>query len=60
MGISETGECLSDPKTRAIDQITVKDVEAANRAFAEMMGTSVVYRKQFLKKYGKEANYNAE
>lgn len=60
MGITETGECLSDPKTRAIDQITVKDVEAANRAFAEMMGTSVVYRKQFLKKYGKEANYNAE
>lgn len=60
MGISETGECLSDPKTRAIDQITVKDIEAANRAFAEMMGTNVVYRKQFLKKYGKEANYNAE
>lgn len=60
MGIPETEECLADPKTRTIDQITVKDVAAANKAFSEMMGTSVVFRKQFLKTYGKEANYNAE
>lgn len=60
MGVPETEECLANPKTRTIDQITVKDVEKANKAFAEMMGTSVVYRKQFLKTYGKEANYNAE
>lgn len=60
MGVSETEECLANPQTRTIDQITVKDVEKANKAFSEMMGTSVIYRKQFLKTYGKEANYNAE
>lgn len=60
MGVEETEECLTDPDRRVIDKITVRDVEAANKAFMQMMGASADYRKQFLKAYGKEAMYNAE
>lgn len=60
MGIEETEECLTDPDRRVIDKITVRDAEAANKAFIQMMGASADYRKQFLKAYGKEAMYNAE
>lgn len=60
MGVEETEECLTDPDRRVIDKITVRDVEAANKAFIQMMGASADYRKQFLKAYGKEAMYNAE
>ena len=60
MGVEETEECLTNMEKRVIDQITVKDEKAANEAFVRMMGSSAVYRKQFLKEYGKEAMYNAE
>lgn len=60
MGVEETEECLTDPNRRVIDKITVRDAEAANKAFIQMMGASADYRKQFLKAYGKEAMYNAE
>ena len=60
MGIEETEECLTDPDRRVIDKITVRDAEAANKAFIQMMGASADYRKQFLQAYGKEAMYNAE
>lgn len=60
MGIEETEECLTDPDRRVIDKITVRDADAANKAFIQMMGASADYRKQFLKAYGKEAMYNAE
>ena len=60
MGVEETEECLTDPDRRVIDKITVRDAEAANKAFIQMMGASADYRKQFLKAYGKEAMYNAE
>lgn len=60
MGVEETEECLTDPDRRVIDKITVRDVEAADKAFIQMMGASADYRKQFLKAYGKEAMYNAE
>lgn len=60
MGVEETEECLTDQDRRVIDKITVRDVEAANKAFVQMMGASADYRKQFLKAYGKEAMYNAE
>lgn len=60
MGVEETEECLTDPDRRVIDKITVRDAEAASKAFIQMMGASADYRKQFLKAYGKEAMYNAE
>ena len=60
MGVEETEECLTDPDRRVIDKITVRDAEAANKAFIQMMGANADYRKQFLKAYGKEAMYNAE
>lgn len=60
MGVEETEECLTDPDRRVIDKITVRDAEAADKAFTQMMGASADYRKQFLKAYGKEAMYNAE
>lgn len=60
MGIEETEECLTDPNKRVIDKITIQDIGATEKVFSEMMGSSAVYRKQFLKTYGKEAIYNAE
>lgn len=60
MSVEETEECLTNVETRVIDKIIVVDKIAAGKAFMEMMGTSVVFRKQFLKTYGKEAMYNAE
>ena len=60
MGIEETEECLTNVDKRVIDQITVKDEKAANDIFMQMMGSSVTFRKQFLKQYGKETMYNAE
>lgn len=60
MGLEETEECLTNTEKRVIDQITVADIEAANQAFTQMMGSSATFRKQFLKEYGKEAMYNAE
>lgn len=60
MSVEETEECLTDTQKRVIDKIGVQDIAKANKVFTEMMGSSAIYRKQFLKTYGKEAMYNAE
>jgi len=56
----ETEETLVDPNNRIIRQVTVADVEAANRLFDDLMGTAVVPRKLYIKEHSKEATYNAE
>ena len=60
MNVEETEECLTNPENRIIDQITVNSIEETNKVFLHIMGTNAIFRKQFLKEYGKEAMYNAE
>ena len=56
----ETEETLIDPDNRIIRQVTVEDVNAANKLFDDLMGTAVVPRKVYIKEHSKEASYNAE
>ena len=60
MSVEETEETLTDPNNRIIKQITVSDVKATDIAFEQLMGQSVVARKQFIKEHSAEATYNAE
>ena len=61
MDVEETESTLTDPKNRIIKQITVGDVKSANKLFSDLMGTAVIPRKEFIKKYSKEGGtYNAE
>lgn len=50
-------EVLVDPNLRIIKQVTVKDVEEADKLFDDLMGMSVGPRKEFIKKHSKEATY---
>ena len=61
MSVDETEETLTDPNNRIIKQITVKDVDAANKLFNDLMGNGIIARKQFIKEHSKEGGlYNAE
>ena len=60
MSVDETEETLTDPNNRIIKQITVKDAEAADLLFNDLMGTAITKRKTFIKEHSKEATYNAE
>ena len=52
----ELSECLLDPNTRNIAQITVEDITKANRLFETFMGISVPPRREYILKYSEEAN----
>lgn len=54
---AEETEILVDPNQRIIHQVTVADVEAADRLFDDLMGDSVVPRKMFIKQHSAEATY---
>ena len=56
----ETEETLIDPDNRIIRQVTVEDINAANKLFDDLMGTAVTPRKVYIKEHSKEATYNAE
>ena len=56
----ETEETLIDPDNRIIRQVTVEDVNAANKLFDDLMGTAVTPRKLYIKQHSQEATYNAE
>ena len=60
MSVDETEETLTDPDNRIIKQITVEDAAAADKLFEDLMGTTIVARKDFIKEHSKEATYNAE
>ena len=60
MSVDETEETLTDPDNRIIKQITVEDAAAADKLFNDLMGTTIVARKDFIKEHSKEATYNAE
>ena len=51
----ELGECLLDPATRNVNQITVEDADAADKLFEIFMGTSVPPRRQYILQFSEEA-----
>lgn len=55
MSVEETEETLTDPENRVIHQVTVEDVKKVDRLFEDLMGQAIVPRKEFIKKYSKEA-----
>ena len=61
-GLGELSEeetsILVDPEERIIRQITVDDVQAAEKLFDDLMGTAVIPRKKFIQEHSKEAKYN--
>ena len=57
MGVEETEETLTDPDTRLIRKVTVADIPAANQLFEDLMGTTIVKRKEFIRLHSKEASY---
>lgn len=60
MSEDEVAETLMDPAKRIIRQITIGDAVIADEMFEQMMGDSVQPRKDFLRMYSEEANYNGE
>lgn len=58
MSDEETEETLTNPEQRIIKQITVEDIEMANKLFDNLMGDAVIPRKVYIKAHSKEATYN--
>jgi DNA gyrase subunit B len=52
----ELEQCLLNPETRNIAQITVDDVNKTNQLFEIFMGKSVPPRREYILKYSEEAN----
>ena len=52
----ELGECLLDPLTRNIEQITVDNSKEAENLLEILMGTSVPPRREYILKHSEEAN----
>lgn len=60
MSVDETEETLTDPDNRILKQITVEDAAAADKMFNDLMGTTIIARKDFIKAHSEEVTYNAE
>lgn len=58
MDVDETEETLINPERRIIKQVTVADIELANKLFDDLMGTSVANRKAYVLEHAKEAQYD--
>ena len=58
MSDEETEETLTNPDQRIIKQITVEDINKANKLFNDLMGDAVVPRKAYIKEHSKEATYD--
>ena len=54
-GADELEYCLLDPKTRNVQQLEVEDAEKTDKLLEILMGTSVPPRREYLLKYGEEA-----
>ena len=52
----ELGECLLEPATRNVQQITVKDAIETEKLFEVFMGPSTQPRKEYILKYSEEVN----
>jgi DNA gyrase subunit B len=55
MDVEETEETLTDPEQRIIKQITVEDINAADKLFENLMGQAITPRKAYIKEHSKEA-----
>ncbi|HEC30741.1 MAG TPA: DNA topoisomerase IV subunit B, partial [Candidatus Yonathbacteria bacterium] len=55
MNPEELWETTMNPETRLLKQVTIEDVEQANRTFDILMGTDVPSRKSFIQSHAKEA-----
>ena len=55
---AEETTILVDPKERILNQITVEDVNAAEKLFDDLMGGAVAPRKKFIQEHSKEATYS--
>lgn len=53
---SELGDCLLDPQTRNVNQITVNDIEKTEKLFEIFMGTSVPPRREYILQFSEEAS----
>lgn len=58
MSVDETEETLTSPEGRIIKQITVEDIQAADKLFEDLMGNAVGPRKEYIKQHSKEATCN--
>lgn len=56
MDPDELAQCLLDPETRYVEQITVADVKQADTLLEILMGTSVPPRKEYILQHSEEAN----
>lgn len=54
---AEETEILVDPDKRIIKQVTVEDIQAANKMFDDLMGTLILPRKRFIQQHSAEATY---
>ena len=54
---AEETKILVDPELRIINQVTVKDVVAADKLFDDLMGDDVIPRKEYIKEHSVEAQY---
>ena len=52
----ELSECLLDPATRNVVQITIEDIKKTNTLFETFMGPSVGPRRDYILKFSEEAN----
>ena len=50
MSVDETEETLTDPNNRIIKQITIEDVEKANKLFDDLMRNKGNSKKRFYKR----------
>lgn len=51
----ELSQCLLNPATRHIEQITVNNIEEADKLFGILMGPSVPPRREYMLEHGEEA-----
>lgn len=58
MDVDETEETLINMNNRVIKQLIVDDLEETNKMFDILMGDKLTERKDFVKKYSKEARYD--
>lgn len=49
-------ECLLNPETRNVEQITVEDIQQTEDLFETLMGTLVPPRREYILQHSEEAN----
>ena len=60
LNVEETEDTLLDENNRILHQVTVEDVNAADKLFEDLMGTAIGPRKAYIKAHSKEATDNVE